>query len=389
MIESRLCNCEECSVGKYKQEDFVADLSKLDVENRPIGVSGYLRVKDDAPTLEQCIESVVTTLDELIIAVQPCSDNSLEIAQKLEKKYPNKIKVYNYKPRVDFGNGKEPVDNPQSVHSIVNFYNYTLTKCTYSYGVKIDGDQIYITSKLQVVFNAYRGIRFKLNTIDKIKHFFLSKNQSWLIKKYFTKISDKILANKDNELFLFCFCGVNLFKVGDNKDKLGVPLISYAPNYSEIDKYRKPFNGGRDHFIHKMSKDRFFQQQPNSKLEYFNTDDFDEHGKMITNYIYYGTFNQHEDKLGGVYCIHTGLLKPNKMSYEKKNLPRMLLNLECNPYLEINFFFQSSYSQLQSLGFITYLGQHQGVQYSWNIDRLLLQKIKLPPYNLYDKHDAK
>ena len=27
MIKSKLCSCEECSLGTYKQEDFVADLS--------------------------------------------------------------------------------------------------------------------------------------------------------------------------------------------------------------------------------------------------------------------------------------------------------------------------------------------------------------------------
>ena len=375
MLESRLCDCEECLSGKYKQEDYVADLSTLDVENRPRGVSGYLRVKDDAPTLEQ-----------LIIAVQPCSDNSLEIAQKLGKKYPKKIKVYNYKPRVDFGNGKEPVDNPQSVHSIVNFCNYTFIKCIYSYGVKIDADQIYITDKLQVVFNAYRGVLFKLNAIDKIKHFFFPKNKSWLIKKYFIKLSNKILENRENEKFLFCLCGVNLFKVGDNKNKLGVPLVSLL--YEDRTNYVKPFNGGGDTVIHKINKDTYFKQSPFSVLEIFSFDDYDENLKWSTSYIYYG--KHPEDKLSGVYWVHTGLLKAGKMSYQRNNEPKMLLNLECKPYLEIEFFFQNNYSQLQSLGFISENRQYLGLlQYTWDIDRLLLQKMKLPPYNLYEKYDAK
>ena len=72
------CTCPFCREGRYNSEDYYVDMSFLKKE-RPVGVSGLLRVKNDAEFLSDCMESCIDALDELIICYQDCTDNAPEI----------------------------------------------------------------------------------------------------------------------------------------------------------------------------------------------------------------------------------------------------------------------------------------------------------------------
>jgi hypothetical protein len=58
---------------------------KYENPNRKIGLSGLMRVKDDALTLEASIDSCIDGLDELIITYNDCTDNSAEIIEKKKR----------------------------------------------------------------------------------------------------------------------------------------------------------------------------------------------------------------------------------------------------------------------------------------------------------------
>ena len=75
-----ICSCPECLSGTYNQFDYIVDITKIK-PNDTNGVSGYARVYNDAPTLNQSIESVIDCVDELIICVQKCTDDSFIIAE--------------------------------------------------------------------------------------------------------------------------------------------------------------------------------------------------------------------------------------------------------------------------------------------------------------------
>lgn len=148
-------------VGYYNSEDYLVDMSFLKKE-RPIGVSELLRVKNDAEFLTDCIDSCIGALDELIICYQECTDNAPNIIHEKQQQYPDKIKAYFYAPPVYCHNLTDeelayafslPDD---SVHKLCNYYNYTLSKATYRYAMKIDSDQIYFTEKLKLYCDAYR-----------------------------------------------------------------------------------------------------------------------------------------------------------------------------------------------------------------------------------------
>lgn len=146
-----------------KDEDFLA-LS----HEKPLGITGHLRVKNEPKTIRLSIETSIPALDQLIITCQPFInpsgvDETYIICQEMQKKYPHKIDLHYYTPEVvavdtshidnqsvevvkilERFNNKIPEN---SIHSIAHYYNFGLVKAKYQYYVKIDADQIYLTSK--------------------------------------------------------------------------------------------------------------------------------------------------------------------------------------------------------------------------------------------------
>ena len=53
------------------------------------GVSGIMRVKNDAEFIEASIDSCIDALDELVIVYNDCSDNSPELIYKKQMQYPD------------------------------------------------------------------------------------------------------------------------------------------------------------------------------------------------------------------------------------------------------------------------------------------------------------
>lgn len=69
-------------------------------KNRRKGVSGIMRVKNDAQFISASVDSCIDALDELIIVYNDCTDDSVEFINHKKEEYPDKIKVYEYKPKI-------------------------------------------------------------------------------------------------------------------------------------------------------------------------------------------------------------------------------------------------------------------------------------------------
>lgn len=142
--------------------EFIVDLSLLD-KDRPNGVSGLMRVKNDADFIRASVLSVIDCLDELIICYQKSNDNTEQEIKKLHEEFPDKIRVYYYAPIVYSHNLSDKelklIDDAKlsSIHLLSNYYNYTLSKAKYRYGIKIDADQIYFTEKFAEICNLYKS----------------------------------------------------------------------------------------------------------------------------------------------------------------------------------------------------------------------------------------
>ena len=154
MAEIEVCSCEYCKKGDYNPEEYVVteeQFMRLGKE-RPFGLTGHLRVKNEALTLARCIESVIKVLDELIITYDKSEDNTRDIALECAARYPEKIRFFDYKPFVAphgrLGSEESNKFHDTNIHNSANFYNFGLVKTSYKYYMKVDGDQIYFTEKL-------------------------------------------------------------------------------------------------------------------------------------------------------------------------------------------------------------------------------------------------
>lgn len=110
------------------------------------GISAIVRLKNWDQFLETCIVSLIDYIDEFILLVDiNWTDNTNNICIELSKKYPEKIKHYEYEPVVYPGNHEKYSITPDnSVHSLSYFYNYCMSKVNYNYVMKLDDDMLVI-----------------------------------------------------------------------------------------------------------------------------------------------------------------------------------------------------------------------------------------------------
>ncbi len=112
---------------------------------RSFGLSGHLRVRNEAVTLRACLDSCLPFLDELIVTYNDSSDDTEAILHEYAQRYPQKIRLFWYP--LEWGTIRG-VSRARPLGHLAQFYNFGYTKVRYAYYMKIDGDQIYFTEKM-------------------------------------------------------------------------------------------------------------------------------------------------------------------------------------------------------------------------------------------------
>lgn len=251
--------------------EFQINIDSISSSNRKNGVSGMMRVKNDAEFIEQCVESCLPALDELVIVYNDCTDNSPQIIESLSKKYPEKIKSYHYKPKIyawnltpenieAIFNGEIPAEN-----TLAGYYNYALSKTTYKYVMKIDADQFYYTEYLKVICNCYRinSTKHYLSIFKKLYLYYISLflSLSVRLKIYFSFIIKKDVYNlyiKILKEYITVFkpdtslSGLNVF----HKEKRLYTTLGLKINNGV--NILPPYNGEGDHPIFRVTKETYY-----------------------------------------------------------------------------------------------------------------------------------
>lgn len=268
MENKNICTCSLCRKGDYNSADYYVDMSFLKKE-RPVGVTGLLRVKNDESFLPTCIDSCIDALDELIICYQECSDNTPEIIYRKQQQYPDKIKVYFYAPPVfchDLSDEERafafslPDD---SVHKLCNYYNYTLSKATYRYAMKIDSDQIYFGEKLKKYCDAYR----REEPVKILFGDFLIKNYAKIHKRISVKIPCLFYLDLFSvipflsRLIVDKYEDYQIKEIINNKYALSMSGINIGYKHGKWGVYvidGRPFNGVTDHLIFQITEETYY-----------------------------------------------------------------------------------------------------------------------------------
>lgn len=118
---------------------------------KPFGFSGCFRVCNDAEFLEESILSHLPYLDEVVIALQPSTDGSEEIAYRLADTY-QKVRVVKYPVKPNFIDTAEFHTDPEnSIYSFVYLSNWALSQCKYSWIVKAEADVICLSTFQKII----------------------------------------------------------------------------------------------------------------------------------------------------------------------------------------------------------------------------------------------
>ncbi|KLI17100.1 glycosyltransferase [Brachyspira hyodysenteriae] len=283
------CECEQCKNKEFNPEDYIIkeeDFKILD-EERPLGISGHLRVKDEAMSLAECIDSCINALDELIITYNKSTDNTEEILKEYKNKYPDKIRIYYYAPNLIKYDKDEYITKYSELHYLYNYYNFGYVKIKYRYYMKIDADQVYFTKKLLDIreallidINDKRNIDTKILSflkIDKIAWYIPIKKlrntfRSYFIKKIFNKdIIPEMFAYE----YLFSFKELIIYNRIKSVDDFSLELGGFNTiiNNDELLLYTDDFifNGCvGDHNIWKPDSNYKYQLYTANGLEIIN-----------------------------------------------------------------------------------------------------------------------
>lgn len=249
-----------------------------------MGLSGIMRVKNEALFLERCVASCINALDELVIVYNDCTDGSEIIIKKLESAYPDKIRVYEY-PHHIYGVGLSaeeyeiarnlPEDSP---NLLCSYYNFALSKVTYQYAIKIDADQIYFSDVLEHYRNICKGttsecpwshrmlgwlFQFYLSAFRRIS---VETNQVIpLMPKSLAQSFSQIYRNYAIRQFLLgkaclSFSGLNVWEEGEKT------YVSLGFK-NDIFNILPPFNGEGDHVLFKVTPEVHFRR---FEMPYYN-----------------------------------------------------------------------------------------------------------------------
>lgn len=141
---------------------FAFDRSLLDPTRRKVGISAFMRLRNEEEFVELAIRSHLPYFDEIVAVHNRCTDRTPEILGALQREYPHKLTAIHYEPHV-YPQGSEkfqelPID---SVHSLANYCGFALSRTTRTIACKLDGDHVAIPNQWSRVVEGIRteGLR--------------------------------------------------------------------------------------------------------------------------------------------------------------------------------------------------------------------------------------
>lgn len=226
-----------------------------DINSRKDGVSGFIRCKNEEEFIEQVIHSWLENSDdfnvgflsELVVVYNDCSDKTEEILKNLLKIYPNKLKIYHYIPKVFAQGTKEYKDLPSNDYqSLVNYYNFALSKTTYKWAVKIDGDIILEPSKANEIKNYL--LQMKPNEYLKLSgiNIIMQRGEIYCL-------SESIFCGLYSDLCLFKVDKDTFYK----KDKT-CEIMNYPSHYVEFKSESLDINNTLVAYYHMKFQKKYF-----------------------------------------------------------------------------------------------------------------------------------
>lgn len=122
------------------------------------GISAFMRVRNGEDFIALAIESHLPHLDEIVVCHNRCTDATVPILEGLRERHPDKLKVFEYAPRVHPAGSALHRSTPwRSVHSLANYYNFALARTGCRVVMKLDDDHVAIGESVARITDAIRA----------------------------------------------------------------------------------------------------------------------------------------------------------------------------------------------------------------------------------------
>jgi len=129
------------------QDDLSIDYNEWRDKPKPHGISACIRVRNESQFMRAAVMSILDSVNEVVLVVQPSDDNTHEIAMALANDYPDKVKCFYYPIVPDWIDTRGFYEkNPDEPGHLVHMSNWALSKCTYSWILKVEGDVIALST---------------------------------------------------------------------------------------------------------------------------------------------------------------------------------------------------------------------------------------------------
>lgn len=322
----------------------------MDYSSLKPGLSGIMRVKNDARFIDGCIESCIDALDELIIVYNDCTDESPEVIERNRQRYPDKIKVFPYEHHILSLNLSEdeyefvkslPEDDPRLLCS---YYNFALEKVSYRHAIKIDADQLYFTDLLvewgdfyrnsesvHVSFNAVVGslvyLHMKISTVicrklNRTCRLLPAEYPGWLQRAY-----------KSFVRFCAARYGANVMMSGVNTVCVDGKYVVPLGFKDDVINILPPFNGIGDHVFFRVSEQCHYRRYICEEYSKYRSEKY----TVIERFVCPGMYLP-----GGFLWFHLNMSRPEahdkiEIVYRKRKERFIALDgLNDNSYYQID-----------------------------------------------------
>jgi hypothetical protein len=232
--------------------------------------------KNEALTIKESVESILPVLDELIITYQTSKDRTEEILMQLKEQFPDKLRIFHYKPYLPpygrLADKDESNSYPEgSIHNPSNYYNYGLVRHRFAYYMKVDGDQVYFTEKLQKIKDEFQKKSHQPDWIRSrhVRTFFkalLLVNRTLIRTTPFKLFSLSSRFNRSlfrvaySPNFAYSMAGLNV-RISDDRFEVPVEPLDYN-------------SGVGDHFILPVTSETVYHWSGKNLYEYFSVPKF-------------------------------------------------------------------------------------------------------------------
>lgn len=125
-------------------------------KHHPKGISAVIRIQNEAQHIKDSILSIYRSVDEIIVALHNCTDDTESIIQKLIDSGLNKIRIIHYYEKIARAGYGYYQEREQGLGSLAKYYNFCFSHARYSDVLKWDGDMVALPLLHQVLIN-HRG----------------------------------------------------------------------------------------------------------------------------------------------------------------------------------------------------------------------------------------